>query len=68
MSSIKSLTQEWMNLVLSKPSMSTKISADSEKLRVPQSDQLKYERHHHPTRFSLDCVLSLNPEGKRPNL
>ena len=42
MSSVKSLTQEWMDLVLSKPSIASDLSVKSEKLRVSKSDEMKY--------------------------
>ena len=42
MSSVKPLTQEWMDLILSKPSISADLASRLEKVRMAKADEMKY--------------------------
>ena len=42
MSSVNALTQEWMDLVLSKHSVAADLSTKMDKLRMAKSDEMKY--------------------------
>ena len=53
MSSVNALTQEWMDLVLSKPSVAADLSTKMEKLRIAKSDEMKYV-----PRWGVDYVFT----------
>ena len=42
MTSVKSLTQEWTNLVLSKPAMATELDTKYDKIKLSKVDEIKY--------------------------